>query len=80
MDKLTSYKMNLRSEAFTNKVPKIARYMLLQTWIANVELRHVEAMILDPLDWDHVPDAVDEKVQESKPEVKIKKDIFHLDF
>ncbi len=34
--------------------------MLLQTWIANVSLRVPNSMILDPWDWDKVPEAVEE--------------------
>lgn len=34
--------------------------MLLQTWLANVSIRNEESMILDPWDWEKVPEAVDE--------------------
>lgn len=43
-----------------DRLPKCVRYMLLQTWMCNVEHR-TKYMILDPLNWDNMPEAIDEK-------------------
>jgi len=40
-------------------LPAPAVYMLLQLWIANTEFRNTDAMILDPLNWDNIPDSID---------------------
>jgi len=50
-----SYKMNITIE----KVPRNVMYMLLQTWLANVECRVPGAQILDPWNWDAVPEPID---------------------
>ena len=65
-EKLTSHKMPL-NVAFQQgeeivKIDKIPAYMLLQTWLANIELRDTSSMILDPWDWDKVPEPIDEVV------------------
>jgi hypothetical protein len=40
-------------------LPKPAIMMLLQIWLAHASVRNTESMILDPLDWDNIPDALD---------------------
>ncbi len=47
----------------------LLRHILLQTWMANVQHRS-EYMILDPDNWDNMPEAFDEYIQE-KPKVDI---------
>lgn len=42
-----------------DQLPKCVRYMILQSWLLNIENRK-EAMILDPINWDNVPDSIDE--------------------
>lgn len=63
MQAANSYKFNVITINDTKYSGKnnIGR-MLLQTWLANGTLRDIESMILDPFDWDLVPDALDEKV------------------
>ena len=50
------------------------KLMHLQLWIAHSSLRVPGAMILDPLDWDNVPKALDE-IEIARPVVKKKIDI-----
>lgn len=38
---------------------KNAAYILLQTWLANADIRKPDAMILDLWDWDNTPEALD---------------------
>lgn len=45
-------------------------HMIAQTWIANAELRDPETMILDPWDWDLVPEALDIEIPSIKKENK----------
>ena len=54
MEKLTSHKMNW----YFPNVPNAAKYMVLQTWLAHVSVRN-EAMILDPWNWDKIPEPWD---------------------
>lgn len=89
MGKLTEYKCNIDhlevgefedSEDYTNGVaefplPKIAIQMVLQTWLANVQVRDPSSMILDPVNWDRVPDALDAKVAEEKSPWEEKEDL-----
>lgn len=50
----------------------LARHMIFQTWMANVEHRN-KYMILDPVDWDKIPEPFDEVfVPESEPETEMK--------
>jgi len=39
------------------ELPKILKHMALQTWIFNPNNRDGEYMILDPFDWDVIPEA-----------------------
>ena len=48
--------------------------MLLQTWVFNAELRHTN-MILDPWDWDLVPEPWDISVQDLAKSSKIDQDL-----
>lgn len=70
MESLISNKMNTQA---LELVPKIAKYMYLQTWLANASVRNEESMILDPLNWGGVPEAVDEKVEIKKKNTVRKK-------
>lgn len=58
---VTLNKMRIKS---IDKVvyPVAAMYMYLQIWLANSQLRDTEAMILDPIHWGNVPDAIDAEV------------------
>lgn len=56
---VTGYKMNLK-EIESQRYPMIAMIMYLQVWLANAAIRVPESMILDPLDWDNTPEAVDQ--------------------
>ena len=55
---VTGYKMNLK-EIDNTKLPMIAMMMYLQVWLANAAIRNTDSMILDPVDWDNIPEAVD---------------------
>ncbi len=60
-DKLTSHKMNKVSwpvesnPSFLNSI----NYMIFQTWLANAEIRDYSCMILNPWNWDNVPETID---------------------
>jgi len=58
---LVSNKMNF-NVLHGNLVPKVTMYMYLQTWLANVSCRNTNSMILDPFNWDNVPEAVDQGI------------------
>jgi hypothetical protein len=62
---LISNKMNIK-EINGIKVPKCALFMLLQTWICNASIRNTESMILDPENWDRIPDALDAEVPKER--------------
>ena len=75
---ITAYKCNLRRIGNMD-LPNIAMIMILQLWIANASLRNTESMILDPVNWDNIPEPIDvtipkEKVIE-KPNEEIKEDL-----
>lgn len=73
---LTTFKMNLNGVIINDayyKVPKAALFMKLQMWIAHASLRKPDIMILDPFDWDIVPEALDEV----KPQ-KVKRSLFEF--
>ena len=73
MAALTAYKFNIKElnnidftyqiTTSTGKprtvknIPALAMY--LQTWLANVEIRDTESMILDPIVWDNIPESYD---------------------
>lgn len=59
MDKLTSYKCNITHLGGV-ELPKNVIRMLLQLWVANASIRNIDSMILHPLDWDFIPDPIDE--------------------
>lgn len=59
---ITGYKMNLK-EIDNVKYPMVAMMMYLQVWLANSGIRKPESMILDPVDWDRTPEAVDQTSQ-----------------
>ena len=58
MSSLITYKMNINkiNEVEYSKIPL---FMYLQIWLANAEVRNIDSMILDPFDWDNVPEALD---------------------
>lgn len=73
MSKLTSYKCNqvvLNNKKWTTSQERNIIRMIMQTWIANIELRNEDSMILDPYDWSNIPEAVDAVVQK-EPQSKI---------
>lgn len=47
------------------KGTNLARHILLQTWMANVEYRN-KYMILDMQNWDNIPEAMDEVLKEEE--------------
>jgi hypothetical protein len=51
----TCTKLNHLGDTAIGHLPKLAKYMALQTWAAHPSNRN-EYMILDPNNWDHVPD------------------------
>ncbi len=53
--------MYYNDEALTTN--KWIRYLITQTWMAHVSKRH-EYMILDVNDWDNMPEAFDETIEE----------------
>jgi len=72
MDKLTAFKANTVYGVDGKPVHSTAARMLAQTWLANSSIRKPGIMILDPIDWENVPEAIDEiKPQVVKPEVKM---------
>lgn len=46
-----SYKFELSGEPVFDRLPKLLRMMLLQTWIFHPSIRH-QNMITDPINWD----------------------------
>ena len=78
---LTTFRINgtnlpkvYNGEKGPRDLSQLGRLMLLQIWCANPQTRN-EYMILDPLDWDHIPDplVVDQIfVAEEKPQPKKK--------
>lgn len=42
--------------------PVAAMFMYLQIWLANSQLRNKDAMILDPINWGNVPEAIDAEI------------------
>ena len=55
---LTGYKMNIK-KIDDIEYPNIVLMMYLQVWLANAAVRDTSSMILDPVNWDFIPDAVD---------------------
>jgi hypothetical protein len=51
----TCTKLNHLGDTAIGHLPKLAKYMVLQTWAAHPSNRN-EYMILDPNNWDHIPD------------------------
>jgi hypothetical protein len=51
----TCTKLNHLGDTAIGHLPKLAKYMVLQTWAAHPSNRN-EYMILDPNDWDRIPD------------------------
>lgn len=49
---------------------KIQAILLAQVWLANVQFRNTESMILDPKNWDNVPDAFDAYIEPEKPAIE----------
>lgn len=64
----TSTKLNRIGESPLKDLPKLAKYMVLQTWCAHPSNRNKNA-ILDPSSWDDVPNAVInvEPITKTKP-------------
>ena len=56
-------------------IPNPMLYMILQLWICNSDVRDTTSMILDPWNWDRIPEALDEVEIEVKSEVNYKADI-----
>lgn len=65
MESILAYKINRfyytpeEGDSNIRQLPKIIGFMLLQLWLANVAYRVEDAMILDPWDWDNVPEPFD---------------------
>lgn len=57
--KLITNAMPAKKTINGHSYPRVHLYLLLQTWLANTELRKPEIMILDPWDWDKVPTEID---------------------
>ena len=54
-------------------LPHCGAYMLLQIWLCNASLRIEDVMILDPYNWDKIPKAHDDIIQEIQtPQTKRK--------
>lgn len=51
----TCTKLNHLGDTALGHLPKLAKYMVLQTWAAHPSNRN-EYMILDPNDWDRIPE------------------------
>lgn len=51
----TCTKLNHLSDTALGHLPKLAKYMVLQTWACHPSNRN-EYMILDPNDWDNIPE------------------------
>jgi hypothetical protein len=51
----TCTKLNHLGDTALGHLPKLAKYMVLQTWACHPSNRH-EYMILDPNNWDNLPD------------------------
>lgn len=51
----TCTKLNHLSDTALGHLPKLAKYMVLQTWACHPSNRN-EYMILDPNDWDRIPE------------------------
>lgn len=51
----TCTKLNHLGDTAIGHLPKLAKYMVLQTWAAHPSNRN-EYCILDPNDWDHMPE------------------------
>lgn len=66
IDKLTNYKCSI-STLEDIPYPRTAIMMYLQTWLANAAIRDTNSMILDPINWDVVPEALDIVVKEEVP-------------
>ena len=71
MEKLQSHKMpiglSIVRDGVEVVIPKEACYMLLQTWTCSAGIRDVNSMILDPWNWDNVPEALDVAVPKPTP-------------
>ena len=73
----TSYKFESSGEPNFDKLPKMLRMMLLQTWIFHPSIRHPN-MITDPLNWDNLADARETQqisagiIAKPREEVKVK--------
>lgn len=50
-----AWKINLTNNKEFDKLPRLTKVMLCQTWMAHPSLRN-EYMILNPYDWDDMPD------------------------
>jgi hypothetical protein len=58
MEQAFNYKCGVKFiEDIAYSIPVIQ--MMLQLWLAHSSVRNTESMILDPLDWDNVPEALD---------------------
>ena len=71
MENLQSHKMPIGllvvRDGVEVAIPKEACYMLLQTWTCSAGIRDVNSMILDPWNWDNVPEALDVAVPKPTP-------------
>jgi hypothetical protein len=52
---VTTYSLYLNEESGLTKVPALARIMLFQCWCAH-PLNRTQYMVLDPLNWDNIPE------------------------
>jgi hypothetical protein len=64
---LTAYKSNKNSYGIHSTVAR----MLAQTWVCNAALRDQSSMILDPINWDNVPEPLDAVSEKKADEVQI---------
>lgn len=55
------------------KLPSLAVMMILQLWLANVNARNTDSMILDPLNWDNVPKALDAVKEDTAVKKEVEK-------
>ena len=68
---VTSWNMvQTKQDMVFDSIPKCIRLMLLQSWALNVVSRN-KYMILDPLDWDFMPEALDESVIETHTQERL---------
>ena len=75
--KVTAHNMQAKTLG-EYKYSKTHMILLLQTWLANASLRDTSSMLLDPWDWDRVPEAVDQVTPIAAEAQEAPKDSFDL--